>query len=176
MQLAFFEPSDIEQLKQWINTEELLMNWSGRLFSFPLTNESLNWYIQDTNVIDTSDAFIFKAVDEQGNNIGHISLGGISTLNKSARISRVFVSEAGRNKGVCTFMVKEVVKFGFEHLKLHRIGMGVYDTNKAAVTCYEKAGLTIEGINKDIFLYNNQYWSMIELAILDNEWRALQNK
>ncbi len=172
MLLRFFEPSDIPQLIDWINTEELLLNWSGRMFSFPLTQESMDWYIRDTNDIASSDAFIFKAV-EGDEVLGHISLGGISTVNKSARISRVFVSEAGRGKGVCTFMVKEVLKFGFEQMKLHRIALGVYTSNTSALACYTKAGLQVEGINRDVLLVNGKYWSMAEMAILEEEWTSL---
>lgn len=172
MLLRFFEPSDIPQLINWINTEELLLNWSGRMFSFPLTQESMDWYIRDTNDIASSDAFIFKAV-EGDEVLGHISLGGISTVNKSARISRVFVSEAGRGKGVCTFMVKEVLKFGFEQMKLHRIALGVYTSNTSALACYTKAGLQVEGINRDVLLVNEKYWSMAEMAILEEEWTSL---
>lgn len=172
LQFSYFEPGDIPQLINWIDSETLLMNWSGRMFSFPLTQESMEWYIKDTNVIGASDAFIFKAV-ENGEMVGHISLGGISTANKSARISRVFVSEAGRNKGVCTFMVKEVVRFGFEQLNLHRIALGVYTTNQSALNCYLKAGLQVEGIHRDVLLHNDSYWSMTEMAILADEWAEM---
>ena len=142
------------------------------MFSFPLTTDSMDWYIRNTNDIHSSDAFIFKAV-EGDEVLGHISLGGISTLNKSARISRVFVSEAGRSKGVCTFMVKEVLKFGFEQMKLHRIALGVYKSNASALACYTKAGLKVEGINRDVLLVNGKYWSMAEMAILEEEWSSL---
>lgn len=173
--LAYFEKSDFNQLIDWINTEELLINWSGRMFSFPLNNESLDWYLRDTNDIENSDAFIYKAIDENGQVVGHISLGSVSTTNKSARISRVFVSQAGRNKGVCQQMVKAVLKIGFEQLKLHRISLGVYDANASATKCYENAGMKIEGINKDILLYKGVYWSNIEMAMLEDEWNVLAN-
>lgn len=174
--LAFFEEKDFDQLIQWINTEELLMNWSGRMFSFPLTPESLAWYLNDTNKIGSSDAFIFKAIDDDGTVVGHISLGGISTTNKSARISRVFVGNEGRNKGICKFMVQAVVQFGFEQLHLHRIALGVYSINPSAIACYTNAGLQIEGVHKDVLLYQNSYWSMVEMAILEEEWQQNRAK
>ena len=40
-------------------------------------------------------------------------------------------------------MVEAVLKIGFQQLQLHRIALGVYDTNKAATKCYEKAGFKI---------------------------------
>ena len=171
-----FTAADFQQLIDWVNTEELLTKWSGTLFSFPLTISSMEWYIQDTNEPDESDAFVYKAVDtESGETVGHISLGGLSWKNKSSRISRVLVGNtAAQGKGICQQMVKAVLKIGFEELGLHRIGLGVYENNKAALNCYLKCGLSIEGVSRDILWYKDEYLSMIEMAILEDEWKALQ--
>lgn len=172
IQLAYFEKSDFTQLINWIDTEELLMMWSGRLFLFPLSVESLEWYINDTNDLQTSDAFIYKAIDEDGEVVGHICLGGISRSNKSGRISRVFVSNSGkRNKGICKQMVEAVLEIGFTQLGLHRIGLGVYTNNLSAIHCYLGSGFKEEGIQRDVFFYNEMYWSMLEMSILEEEWR-----
>jgi RimJ/RimL family protein N-acetyltransferase len=174
IRLEYFSRDDFKQLIAWINNEELLLNWSGNMFRFPLSEESLEWYIEDTNVLPGSEAYIYKAVDENGRVVGHISLGGISEKNRSARISRVLVGNTEeRGKGVCYEMVKALLKIGFEELQLHRIALGAYDNNKAAIRCYEKAGLKTEGIHRDVLLYKGNYWSMIEMAILESEWQAL---
>lgn len=175
IQLEPFGPDDFQQLINWIDTEELLIKWSGSLFSFPLTVESMQWYLRDTNVPGESDAFVFKAVEtETGEVVGHISLGGISWKNRSSRISRVLVSQAATQKGVCQQMTKAVLKIGFEELGLHRIGLGVYENNKSALNCYLKSGLNIEGVARDILWYNGAFLSMVEMAILEDEWRAQQ--
>ncbi len=176
IRLEYFVKDDFQQLINWINTEELMINWSGRMFNFPLTQDSLTWYIDDTNHIGTSDVFIYKAIDEQDNVVGHVSLGSISQTNKSARISRVFVSQEGRGRGVCRDMIKAVLQIGFEQLDLHRIALGVYDTNKAATKCYEGAGMKIEGTNRDVLLHGGSYWSMVEMSILEDEWFSLHPK
>src|SRR4051812_26809020 len=100
--LEEFNQEDFNQLIAWINSDELLTHWSGNLFSFPLTEKSLRWYVTDTNEIKISDAFIYKAVDtDLGKAVGHISLGGVSYKNESARISRVFVDPSQKGKGIC---------------------------------------------------------------------------
>jgi len=171
--LEHFERSDFQQLIDWINNEELLINWSGSLFNFPLTNDSLEWYINDTNVPMESDAFIYKAVDtETGHVVGHISLGGLSWKNRSARISRVLVGNTGEyRKGICQQMTKAVLKIGFEELGLHRISLGVYENNKAALNCYLKSGFSIEGVSRDILWVKDSFLSMIEMGILESEWK-----
>lgn len=177
IKLAYFERNDFDQLMEWINDDELLMNWSGSLFSYPLTTKSLEWYIDDVNDINNSDVFIYKALDiTTGNTVGHISLGSISKKNKSARISRVLVGGIdSRGKGYCQQMVKNVLKIGFEELKLHRISLGVYNFNLAAISCYQKSGFIIEGTTRDVLNYKGEWWSLIEMSILEDEWKKAYN-
>lgn len=177
IRLEPFGPDDFQQLIDWIDSEELMIKWCGNLFSFPLTKKKLEWYVRDTNVKNESDAFVFKAVEiETGEVVGHISLGGLSWKNRSSRISRVLVSAAATQKGICQQMTKAVLKIGFEELGLHRIGLGVYENNKAALNCYLKSGFNIEGVSRDILWYNDEFLSMVEMAILEDEWRILNFK
>lgn len=171
--LAPFEKTDFDELIRWIDSEDLMKKWSGGLFSFPLTHASLEWYIKDTNIAGDSDAFVYKVVDEEGNSIGHISLGGISWKNRSGRITRVFISPEQRSKGCCSQMITAVLKIGFDTLNLHRIGLGVYTNNDAAVSCYQKSGLKIEGIQRDVLWQKDHFWSMIEMSILEDEWKEM---
>lgn len=171
--LEYFTPADFKQLIQWIDTEKLLKEWSGSLFSFPLTESSLTWYIEGANDLTDPDAFIYKAIDtETGETVGHISLGSFSETNKAARITRVLIGNtAARGRGYCQGMIRAVLRIGFEELGLHRISLGVYDFNEAAIGCYQKAGLKTEGIMRDVVRYKDGYWSLIEMAVLEDEWR-----
>ncbi len=173
IRLEYFTRADFPQLIDWINTEELLINWAGSLFHFPLTDKSMEWYISDTNDVASSNAFVYKVVEEtSGETVGHISLGNISQKNRSARISRVLIgSNEHKGKGYCKQMIREVLRFGFEELKLHRISLGVYDFNKPAIKCYQSSGFMIEGVTRDTLQHNNEWWSLVEMSILENEWR-----
>lgn len=174
IRLEFFTKDDFEQLIQWIDTETLLINWSGSLFSFPLTQSSMEWYIKDTNDLLKSDALVYKAVDtDTGKTVGHISLGGISRKNKSARISRVLIGDASnKGKGYCKQMITEILKVGFDQMQLHRISLGVYDYNIAALKCYKAAGFSVEGTMREVLLHDGQWWSLIEMGILEQEWKS----
>jgi RimJ/RimL family protein N-acetyltransferase len=173
IQLEYFTPADFQQLIDWLDNEQLLKEWSGSLFSFPLTEQSLSWYIQNANDLSNPDVFIYKAVDtETGEVVGHISLGSFSETNKAARITRVLVGNtAARGRGYCQGMVKAILRIGFEELGLHRISLGVYDFNEPAIRCYEKAGMKREGTMRDVVRYKDGYWSLVEMAMLEDEWR-----
>lgn len=175
IRLEYFEQKDFDQLINWINTEELLINWAGSLFSFPLTTNSMEWYLGDTNSLEKSDALIYRVVEvETGETVGHISLGGISRKNRSARISRVLIGDSkNKGKGYCKQMIKAVLKIGFEEMNLHRISLGVYDYNSSALKCYQSAGFKIEGTMRDVLLHKEKWWSLIEMGILEDEWREI---
>lgn len=173
--LEYFTKEDFSQLIDWVNNEELLTNWTGSMFSFPLTEEKLAWYVDGTNDKNTSDALVYKAVDNTtGKAVGHISLGSISRKNSAARISRVLVGDTcEKGKGICQQMIRAILKIGFEELQLHRISLGVYDFNHSAIRCYVKCGFVVEGTSRDVLKKENgDYWSLVEMSILEDEWRA----
>jgi len=176
--LEYFEKSDFDQLIAWIDNEELMTNWAGSLFRFPLNERSLDWYLENSNNVQTSDVLIYKAVETAtGEAVGHISLGSINRSDGSARISRVLVGNTSkRGLGICSGMMKAVLKIGFEEVKLHRISLGVYDFNTAAIKCYERSGFVTEGLLRDVKKFENSYWSLREMSILEPEWSALQKE
>jgi RimJ/RimL family protein N-acetyltransferase len=178
VRLEYFTKEDYDQLINWIDDDWLMQNWTGSMFSYPLNEEKLDWYTKDTNDPETSDALVYKVIDNSTEQVvGHISLGSISRKNRAARISRVLVGKTSeRGKGYCKSMIMEILRIGFENLKLHRISLGVYDFNTSAINCYEKCGFVKEGVSRDVLLYEGEYWSLVEMAILEDEWKVLQHK
>lgn len=170
--LQYFTPADFDSLIEWIKDEELLMNWAGTQFRFPLTGEKLEWYIKEANDFKKSDKLIYKAVDtNSGQTVGHISLSVINRQNGSARITRALVgNSAERGKGIGEAMMKAMLKIGFEDLHLHRMSLGVYDFNEPAIRCYKKCGFNVDGVLRDIQKHNDGYWSLMEMSMLENEY------
>ncbi len=109
----------------WINSEEFLIQWSGNAFTFPLDEQQLEKYIESATTL------AFKVVDEETSDvIGHISLGQIDNINKSARIGKVLVGNTKmRGRSIGKNMMKAVLHIAFDELKLHRVTLGVYDFN-----------------------------------------------
>jgi RimJ/RimL family protein N-acetyltransferase len=175
IRLEYFTPEDFPLLIDWINTEELLINWAGTQFKFPLTGEKLHHYLKHSNDFDYSRTFIYKAVDvTSGENVGHISLSVIDRENRSARITRVLVGNtANRGNGIGSKIIKAMLKIGFEDLNLHRMSLGVYDFNLAGIKCYSNCGFTIDGILRDIKRMPDTYWSIVEMSILESEYRSI---
>jgi RimJ/RimL family protein N-acetyltransferase len=171
VELKFFERSHFKQIINWIDSPEFLLQWGGPNFSFPLNEQQLEDYLKDANK-DNSNALVYSVIHkETGNVIGHISLGNIDRRNKSARVGKVLVGDKNvRGKGIGQLMMVEILKIAFDELKLHRVSLGVFDFNVAAIACYEKAGFIKEGLIRDSRKIGDEYWSLWEMSILENEW------
>jgi RimJ/RimL family protein N-acetyltransferase len=69
-------------------------------------------------------------------------------------------------------MVRRVVQVGFERLRLHRIDLVVFDFNASAIACYERAGFLKEGCLREARRIGEEYWSLVQMSILETEWPA----
>lgn len=176
VELKFFERSDFNQLIKWVDSPEFLLQWGGPGFDYPLNDTQLEKYIENAND-NNSESLVYKVIDkETGDVIGHISLGKIDRKNKSARVGKVLVGDKNaRGKGIGQQMIKEILKIAFDELQLHRVSLGVFDFNVSAITCYEKAGFIKEGLHRDSRKNGNEYWSLWEMSILENEWSKTRN-
>ncbi|HDR6259473.1 TPA: GNAT family N-acetyltransferase [Bacillus cereus] len=167
IKLESFKKSDFKQLINWINSEEFLIQWSGNAFIFPLDEQQLEKYIESANTL------AFKVVDEETSDvIGHISLGQIDNINKSARIGKVLVGNTKmRGRSIGKHMMKAVLHIAFDELKLHRVTLGVYDFNTSAISCYEKIGFVKEGLLRESKRVGETYWNLWEMSMLEYEWK-----
>ena len=167
IKLESFKKSDFKQLINWINSEEFLIQWSGNAFTFPLDEQQLEKYIESANTL------AFKVVDEETSDvIGHISLGQIDNINKSARIGKVLVGNTKmRGRSIGKHMMKAVLHIAFDELKLHRVTLGVYDFNISAISCYEKIGFVKEGLLRESKRVGETYWNLWEMSMLQYEWK-----
>ncbi|MEC2468150.1 GNAT family protein, partial [Bacillus cereus] len=163
IKLESFKKSDFKQLINWINSEEFLIQWSGNAFTFPLDEQQLEKYIESANTL------AFKVVDEETSDvIGHISLGQIDNINKSARIGKVLVGNTKmRGRSIGKHMMKAVLHIAFDELKLHRVTLGVYDFNTSAISCYEKIGSVKEGLLRESKRVGEPYWNLWEMSMLE---------
>lgn len=105
--------------------------------------------------------------------IGHISLGNVDRMNESARIGKVLIGQLeSRGNGYGTQLMLAALTFAFEELNLHKVTLGVFDFNTAAIKCYEKVGFKKEGFLRDARKNGNEYWNLIEMGILESEWKT----
>lgn len=79
-----------------------------------------------------------------------------------------------RNKGYGKLIINALLKIGFHKMNLHRIDLGVFEFNKSAIKCYEVCGFKIEGLMRDSFFIENEYYSVYNMSILNHEWLKIK--
>jgi RimJ/RimL family protein N-acetyltransferase len=170
IKLEHFERTDFKKLIDWIDSPKFLLQWGGQTFCFPLDEQQLENYIKSANTY-AIQTLIYRVMHEENDEvIGHISLQ-IDRINKSARIGKVLIGEKSkRGQGIGQLMIEKVLNIAFEELKLHRVSLGVFSFNLSAIACYEKAGFVKEGLLREARKIDNEFWSLWEMSILDNEW------
>ena len=160
IELKKFEVQDFNRLISWIDSKKLAIQFGGGFFDYPITHKQLKDYLSN------KQRLIYKVIIKKTKNvIGHVELNNLDFINSNARICRVLIGEKSmRNKGLGKKIINEIEKIGFKDLKLHRLDLGVYDFNLAAINCYKKCGFEIEGLFKENTKVNNQYWSTYNMS------------
>jgi RimJ/RimL family protein N-acetyltransferase len=75
-------------------------------------------------------------------------------------------------RGYATEAAREIVRFGFEELGLHRIWSWCVAENVGSARVLEKVGMRQEGYLREKEYYRGRWWDQRLFAILDREWKA----
>ena len=106
--------------------------------------------------------------------IGTIGLFDLDQRNGNAGLGLSIGRPEDRGKGHGTNMLKALLGFGFDQLRLERIWLDVYDVNADARRVYERVGFVHEGTLRRAVFREGSFWDVHVMAILVDEWRALQ--
>ena len=77
-------------------------------------------------------------------------------------------------KGYGTDAMRVTLRYAFQELSLHRVGLSVIAYNKRAIASYEKLGFVFEGAQREYLLRDGQRYDLCYYGILRHEWEAHQ--
>ena len=103
--------------------------------------------------------------------IGTIRLGEYSQAHGRASVGYA-LGRPHWNRGLTTEALRAVLRFGFTEIGLHRIYAYCHVDNVASERVMEKAGMTYEGMLRDVIRVKGGYESRKLYAILRTEWTA----
>lgn len=137
-------------LQSWIPDKEVLLQYSGTHFSFPLTQQQMNTYRHEF-----PDRKLYMGLL---NNITPFAFGEIipQDLN-SARLARLLIGNPTlRGQGLGVAFVNALVSEAIQKMGVSIVELFVFSSNEQAIHCYQKAGfgfipgedkpLTVDGI------------------------------
>jgi RimJ/RimL family protein N-acetyltransferase len=167
IKLEIFTAQDFERLMSWVGTEEILVQFSGPLFNFPLTKQQLIDYI------DSESIHPFKVINvETDEVIGHAEIN--KTDNKEVKLCRILIGQENhRGKGLGKKIINELVKYSFEKLHAEKVELNVYDWNKNAIACYEKTGFEINPNKFSEIAVKGNKWISLNMILNKSKWKKL---
>ena len=77
--------------------------------------------------------------------------------------------------GYATEAALAILQFGFEPLKLHRIGASVLPDNISSIRVLEKLGFQREGVRRQIYSLRGSFEDLLCYSILAPEWHERQS-
>ncbi len=153
---------------RWYGDEEVwrLTSWMAE----PMRRVAVERLFEDRETSSLEESF---AIHEDGEDdpIGIISLMNISEVNASADLSIIVGERKDRDRGLGTEAIRIILRYAFEDLGLNRVGLSVFEFNKAAISAYEKLGFEREGRMQRAVRRGGEYHDAILMRILASEWR-----
>jgi len=105
--------------------------------------------------------------------IGIISCSPASSSSGIQRGTSIGVNilEPFQGKGYGPEAIEWITGWAFDHAGMHRVNIGGFEYNERALRLYEKLGFVLEGRVRKALWRGGQWWDIIELAVLEDEWR-----
>jgi [ribosomal protein S5]-alanine N-acetyltransferase len=106
-----------------------------------------------------------------------IGITGLHSIHWVARSCefRILIGEPSFwRKGLGTESCQCMAAYAFELLNMHKLWLGVTNKNVGALRSYEKVGFAKEGVLRDEVFRNGQYYDVVRMSMLQNEYERLK--
>ena len=103
-----------------------------------------------------------------------IGLAGLFPSNDRFRLAEIYykLHPDFWGHGFATEVAKELVRFGFDDLKVHKVEAGVATENVRSVCVLEKIGMTREGLRRKILPIRGEWKDNYHYAIVEDDPRG----
>lgn len=162
--IRIMELKDIEDARILHNEESTLFKLND--INHISEESQLAWF-KKISISSTSKRYVAR-LRENDEFVGVFRIDNIDQINRSALVGADIVPHH-RGNGYA----KEIFKYFFDYLfnqrGLHRLSLVTLETNKIALSLYEKLGFKIEGKQREAIYRDGRLLDLICMSILDNE-------
>ncbi len=172
VRLRAYEKSDLDAAMKWVNDEEVTDLLGGEMLAYPVSSLAEAKFIDAAaNPSDRHKDFAIETLAER-RYIGAISFNVIDWRNRSAGLGIVIGDKSLWGNGYGTDAMRVLMRLAFDEMNLHRLWLHVHDSNKRAITSYQKCGFKHEGALREDRFYRGRHYDTIVMGILESEYRA----
>ncbi|CAM4352240.1 GNAT family protein [Paenibacillus phoenicis] len=169
LRIELFELSHSEALFKLIQSNR---DHFGKWLEFP----------HHTHTVNDTRAFIARTIQKQASGNGgwcgiwqeHQLIGaiGLVQINRKDQTTEIgyYLAQEYEGKGIIIRSCREVIKYIFEELALHRIELRVHPDNARSRKIPERLGFVQEGILRQAEWFIDRYIDKVIYGLLKEEW------
>jgi RimJ/RimL family protein N-acetyltransferase len=161
-----FEPADVERRRALGQDPEILQMFgvdADFTKPVPMTDaEAHEWY----DYVTAGPAPLHWAIEHDGRLVGTTNLHTLRENDQKAQFGVGLLDRRTWGLGLGAEVTREVVRFGFEDIGLHRIGLKVFAHNDRAIRCYERCGFVHEGREREAAFVGGAWRDDVIMGIL----------
>lgn len=164
IELRNLQQKDLNYMLEWMNDQDITRNFQVDFSSKQI--EDLAYFIENSQ---SNTYKHFAIIDKNDNYLGTISLKNISLKNKNAEYA-IVLRKNYIGKGVAKDATNIILSKAFEEYGLNKVYLNVLEDNQRAIKFYENVGFKYEGIARDHFVRNGEFYSLKWYSILKKEF------
>jgi len=154
--------SDLDHLVKWSADPEIRHLTAE---TQPLTRKTAADFLKTVKT-DQNRVWFMILDKATGKPIGECGLLKIFHPWKTADLTMIIGEKEFWGKGHSDEAMGLLLDFAFNSLKLHRLSVGVLETNERAIRFYERFGFKEEGRQRDGYLSNGKYHDFVMMSLL----------
>jgi RimJ/RimL family protein N-acetyltransferase len=172
MRLRAYERDDMAALHDLFGRADVTRYLMWDPMDIDQARAKLEQRLRQTRIEADGDAILFAATDAAtGRFVGEFMLRVTSIESRQGEIGWSIHPDFQR-RGLATEGARELLRFGFEELRLHRIAAACDSRNVGSLRVMEHLGMRREATFVESELLNGEWVGDIVCAILEDEWRA----
>ncbi|MEA3334681.1 MAG: GNAT family protein [Chloroflexota bacterium] len=137
----------------------------------PRSKKQLRSWIENSSASDRDMTLAIRTLDDD-RLLGYVELDGILWNQGVASLSIAIGNRDAWGRGYGREALALILRFAFQELNLHRIGITVFSYNQRAIALYESLGFQKEGAMREFVHRDGQRHDMLVYGLLRHEWRA----
>lgn len=156
---------DLALIMEWRMSEEV----TKYMYTDPiLTLEGQIKWLEYINRNKKNMKYWIIEVDDKA--VGVMSINNIDLINKKASWAYYLGDISARGKGLARILECNIYDYVFEKLNLNKLYCEVFEFNESVIKIHEKFGSKIEGKFIDHIKKGDNYYNVISMAIIKQEW------
>jgi RimJ/RimL family protein N-acetyltransferase len=164
-ELRDLEVRDLNALVRWRNDSTVNRCLADRLRS---KEEAEAWFKR----VKAEPKIWLKAIIDDGQTIGYAAVESIDEKNRKCELA-IVVGEPGRwGKGIGAFVMKTMLEYAFDVLRMHRVWAVTARGNDRSVRLIKGAGFQFEGVMRETIIIGGKFTDLLRYSILEDEYRT----